>query len=119
VSWLATRAGLLLAALVAVIAPTDARGQGLSLDISAGRVVYDPVSTNLGTNNVMGTLRYDTRRGVWVYGTAATPLRGGDPVWGRAVARTLVLTLVHTGSCSAMPSSIRLGEAPPSRLCPL
>ena len=81
-SWLATRAGLLLAGLVAVIAPTDALGQGLSLDISAGRVVYDAVSANLGTNNLMGTLRYDTRRGVWVYGTAATPLRGGDPVWG-------------------------------------
>ena len=56
--------------------------QGLSVDVSAGRIVYDPVSVNLGTNNVMGTFRYDTSRGAWVYGTAAAPLRDGDPVWG-------------------------------------
>jgi hypothetical protein len=81
-SWLIIRASLLLAGLVAITSPTDARGQGLSLDVSAGRLVYDPVSANVGTNNMMGTLRYDSRRGVWVYGTAAVPLRGGDPVWG-------------------------------------
>jgi hypothetical protein len=56
--------------------------QGLSVDISAGRIVYDPVSVNLGTNNAMATLRYDTSRGAWVYGTGAAPLRNGDPVWG-------------------------------------
>ena len=81
-SWRRIRARLLLAALVAVMTPTDTRGQGLSLDVSAGRVAYDPVSANLGTNNVLGTLRYDAPRGAWVYGTAATPLRSGDPVWG-------------------------------------
>jgi hypothetical protein len=37
---------------------------------------------NVGTNNVMGTVRYDALRGAWVYGTAASPMRSGDPVWG-------------------------------------
>lgn len=79
---LSVRAGLLLAGLVALIGPADARGQGLSLDVSTGHVVYDPAAANAGTNNVMGTVRYDARRGVWVSGTAAIPLRSGDPVWG-------------------------------------
>jgi len=56
--------------------------QGFSVDVSAGRIVYDPVSVNLGTNNAMATLRYDMARGAWVYGTMAAPLRSGDPVWG-------------------------------------
>ena len=72
---------LLIAGWVAV-SVEGAHAQGLSLDVSAGRLVYDPVSVNLGTNNVMGTLRYDARRGGWVYGTGAAPLREGDPIWG-------------------------------------
>jgi hypothetical protein len=66
----------------AVIAPTAASAQGVSVDVAAGRMIYDRVSANVSTNNVMGTLRYDARRDAWVYGTAAAPLRTGDPVWG-------------------------------------
>jgi len=80
-----TRRWIVLCLLVAgwVVVPAEgALAQGLSFDVSAGRIVYDPVSVNLGTNNVMGTLRYDARRGAWVYGTGAAPLRDGDPVWG-------------------------------------
>lgn len=55
--------------------------QGPSVDVSAGRVVYDPVSVNVGTNNLMGTFRYDARRGPWIYGTLAAPLHDGDPFW--------------------------------------
>jgi len=73
---------LLLAGLSLLAIPARARGQGWSIDVSAGRLVYDPVSVNVGTSNVMGTLRYDSLRGVWVYGTAAAPMRNGDPVWG-------------------------------------
>jgi hypothetical protein len=79
------RRTLLLSLLVAgssVVGATSVRAQGLSVDVSAGRIVYDPVSVNLGTNNVMGTVRYDARRGAWVYGTGAAPMREGDPVWG-------------------------------------
>jgi hypothetical protein len=68
--------------LFAIVAPTGAWAQGLSVDVAAGRMIYDPVSANVSTNNVMGTLRYDARRDAWVYGTAAAPLRTGDPVWG-------------------------------------
>jgi hypothetical protein len=71
-----------LAGLVGLAVPPEVRGQGLSLDISTGHVVYDPVSAGVPTNNVVGTLRYDAPRGLWIYGTAATPLRHGDPVWG-------------------------------------
>jgi len=71
-----------LPAVIGVLASTDARGQGLSVDVSAGSIVYDPVSANVGTTNVMGTVRFDGLRGGWVYGTAATPLRSGDPLWG-------------------------------------
>jgi len=76
---------LLLSLLVAgssVVFATRVYAQGLSVDMSAGRIVYDPVSVNLGTNNAMATLRYDALRGTWVYTTVAAPLRDGDPVWG-------------------------------------
>jgi hypothetical protein len=76
---------ILLSLIVAgssVVFASGVCAQGLSVDVSAGRIVYDPVSVNLGTNNVMGTLRYDTARRAWVYGTAAAPLHDGDPVWG-------------------------------------
>jgi hypothetical protein len=80
-----SRPSLVLSLLIAgssVVGATSVRAQGLSVDVSAGRIVYDPVSVNLGTNNVMGTVRYDARRGAWVYGTGAAPMREGDPVWG-------------------------------------
>ena len=63
---LASRTGvLLLAGLIGVVIPTDVRGQGVSLDMSTGRVVYDPVSATVATNNVVGTLRYDALRALW------------------------------------------------------
>lgn len=74
-------APVLLVGLVVVAVPAQVRGQIWSADAAAGRVVYDPISANVGTNNVMGTLRYDAARGAWVYGTAAAPLRDGDPGW--------------------------------------
>jgi hypothetical protein len=69
--------------LIAVGASVRLHAQGLSVDISAGRLAYDPVSTNLGTNNLMGTIRYDTIRQAWVYGTAAPPL-GDGTFWSGA-----------------------------------
>jgi len=57
-----------------------AQGQGLSLDVSAGRLVFDPLTSDAGTNNVLGSLRYD-RRTTWVYGSAAVPLGSSDTFW--------------------------------------
>ena len=57
------------------------RAQGWSADVSAGRVVYDPVSASVGTSNVMGGLRYDASRDAWVYGAGALPAGDGGTFW--------------------------------------
>jgi hypothetical protein len=62
------------------------QAQGLSVEISAGRLVYDPISANLGTNNLMGGVRYDTARDAWIYGAVAAPLGDADTFWGAAGA---------------------------------
>ena len=64
--------------------PRDARAQVWSVDLSGGRTVYEPVAVNLGTNNLVGTVRYDARRGAWVYGTVALPLGDTAPFWDSA-----------------------------------
>jgi len=74
-----------LAALV-IAAPAAICAQGLSVDVSAGRLVYDPLVANVGTNNLMGSLRYDTAREAWIYGAAAVPLTDGATFWGGAGA---------------------------------
>ena len=74
-----------LAALV-IAAPAAIGAQGLSVDVSAGRLVYDPLVANIGTNNLMGSLRYDTAREAWIYGAAAVPLTDGATFWGGAGA---------------------------------
>lgn len=76
-----TRAAAFLA-IFSALAADDARGQGLSVDVSAGRAVYDAVSATVATTSVMGTVRYDADSGLWVYGTMAGPLRNDDPTWG-------------------------------------
>ena len=73
----------LMASLVAVSHATAARGQGLSVDVSAGRLVYEPLSANVATSNLTGSLRYDTRSDTWVYGTLAAPGSDGT-LWGAA-----------------------------------
>ena len=76
---------MFLAALV-IAAPAAIYAQGLSVDVSAGRLVYDPLVANIGTNNLMGSLRYDTAREAWIYGAAAVPLTDGATFWGGAGA---------------------------------
>lgn len=77
----AIRLSLLLAGMSAMCVE-HTQAQGLSVDVAAGRIVYDPLAVDLGTNNLMGTVRYDATRGTWVYATGAAPMRPGDPVWG-------------------------------------
>ncbi|MGH9346916.1 MAG: hypothetical protein ACRD26_06565 [Vicinamibacterales bacterium] len=72
---------LLLAGLVAGGVAREARGQTWSVDLAAGRTVYDPVSVNVGANNLAGSIRFDTRSDDWVYGAAAVPLGDRDPFW--------------------------------------
>jgi hypothetical protein len=71
----------LLAAFAAVSAPHDARAQSVSLDVSAGRTVYEPVSVTGGTNNLVGSVTYNAQRDAWVYGSAAVPIGNQAPFW--------------------------------------
>ena len=72
---------LVLSCCAVLIEPSAAYAQVWALDLSGGRTVYDPVAVNLGTNNLVGTLRYDSRHGVWVYGTGAVPLGDSAHFW--------------------------------------
>jgi hypothetical protein len=71
---------VIVAGLIACLG-MRASAQGLAVEVSAGRIVYDPLSASLGTSNLMGTVRFDAMRGTWVYGSTAVPLRDGDPLW--------------------------------------
>jgi hypothetical protein len=73
---------VIVAAVSATLAPSRTSAQGWAVDLSGGQVVYDPVSSSVGTATMIGTLRYATERGEWVYGTLAPALRQADPLWG-------------------------------------
>ena len=85
----------LVVILAALSHTTAAHGQGWSAEVSAGRLVYDPVLATVATNNVLGSLRYDTRRDTWVYGAAAVPTSDSGTLWGTA----------GTGGRVTLPSS--------------
>jgi hypothetical protein len=61
-----------------------ARAQGWSVDLSGGRLVYDPALIDAATSTMMGTLRYATRGDLWVYGTAAVPASDSGTFWTSA-----------------------------------
>jgi len=71
-----------VALLAATGSPAPARAQGLSVDVSTGRIAYDPITPGEATHNIAATVRYDTVRDHRVYGSASAPLRSGDPLWG-------------------------------------
>jgi len=60
---------------------TPAHGQGWSVEVSTGRLVYEPIAADVATSNVMGGIRYDSARGMWVYGTTSVPLQNDDTFW--------------------------------------
>jgi len=72
---------LLQGLLLTAVSAHAAVAQGLSADLSAGRLLYEPVAGALETNNVLAQLRFDSPRGTWVYGAAALPLSGTDTLW--------------------------------------
>jgi hypothetical protein len=63
---------------------TAAAAQNISLDVSAGRIVYEPLSSNVATNNTSATLRVDLPPGAWVYGSGALPFGSNGLRWGAA-----------------------------------
>jgi hypothetical protein len=75
-----------------------ARAQGWSADVSAGRLVYDPASLDVGTSTMMGTLRYDPNRDTWVYGTVALPASDGGTFWTAAGTGGRLLFPLSPGS---------------------
>jgi hypothetical protein len=72
---------VLVVTLVMVSLAVPARGQEWSVEVSTGRLVYEPIAAEVATSNVMGSLRYDAARGTWVYGSAALPMRADDTLW--------------------------------------
>jgi hypothetical protein len=71
-----------VALVAATGSPATTHAQGLSVDVSTGRIAYDPITTGEATHNIAGTVRYDTVTGHRVYGSTSAPLRSGDPLWG-------------------------------------
>jgi hypothetical protein len=71
-----------LAVPLVLLASTAVFGQGLFVDLAAGRVVFDPVPGSMATSNATGTLRFETPRGLSLYGTAAAPLNREASIWG-------------------------------------
>lgn len=72
----------LVMGLVVLRCTTTLHGQGWSAEVSAGRLVYDPLAASIGTNNLMGSLRYDARRDAWVYGAVSMPAGDDGTFWG-------------------------------------
>ena len=72
---------LTLVTTAAASVPGTAAAQGLFMDVSAGRFVYDEISANVRSNNVIGALRYEGRRDAWIFGAAGAPLGGTDTFW--------------------------------------
>jgi hypothetical protein len=75
-------AGLSFVACFAGSLVSTVSAQGIALDLSAGQIVYQPLPAEVATNNAAATLRYDSPRGIWLYGTAAMPFGGTDSRWG-------------------------------------
>jgi hypothetical protein len=79
---LSVMAVVLLATLAAT--PLAAAAQGWALDAYAGRAVYDPVSTDVGTSNAVLGVRYGREDATWFYLSAAVPFAAGDVLWSAA-----------------------------------
>ena len=72
----------LVATCVAIGGGSSVSAQGWSVDVSAGRLVHDPVSATVGTSNLIGSVRYDSPRERWIYGATALPVGDDGTLWG-------------------------------------
>jgi hypothetical protein len=80
------RFGQLVMGLLALAVPALASAQPWSVDVSAGRIAYDPVVGDIGTNSLVAGIRYDAERGTWVNGAIAPALGERHPFWASAGA---------------------------------
>jgi hypothetical protein len=67
--------------LAGSLVPAVVEAQDISLDLSAGQIVYQPLSADVKTSNGAATLRFDAPQDLWLYGTAATPFGASDSRW--------------------------------------
>ena len=79
-----TSIAAVVVSLVVLSHASSVHAQAWSADVSAGRLVDDPLSANVGTNNLIGRLQYDARRDAWIYGALAAPWGSGATLWGAA-----------------------------------
>lgn len=70
-----------LMAVMASTYPAAAGAQVWSVDVSTGRIVYDALDEDVGATNLVGTVRYDSSRDVFVHGSVAAPFQAADPLW--------------------------------------
>ena len=101
-----TIAATLVVVLLALCDNTAARAQGWAVDVSAGRFVYDPVSADVGTSNLLGSLRYDSRLGIWVYGAGAIPAGSDGTFWGAAGTGGRVMFFVPQGGGGSLGADV-------------
>ena len=85
------------AAIAIAASATPARAQGWSVDVGAGRFVYDAVSANVPSDNVTAAIRYDAQRDAWVFGAAGIPLGDQDTFWAAAGAGGRLLAPANAG----------------------
>lgn len=78
----ATARCVLVSALVGGFVPQEAGAQAWSVDLSMGQTFYDSIPAEPAANNLVGSFRYDARRGAWVYTALSAPLRDQDQFWG-------------------------------------
>lgn len=83
---------------VAAVLPGGVRAQGLSAEFAAGRLVHQTASAVPGSNHLMGTVRYDTTRDAWVYGSAAVPVSEAATFWGGGGTGGRVLARLFSGA---------------------
>lgn len=100
----------ILTGVLVAAAAHPARAQGWSVDVSAGRLAYDPIATADATNNAVGTLTYEPTRDSWIYGAGAAPLRAADPAWGSVGAGGRFLLPQSIGRRMAVGADVA-GEA--------
>ncbi len=75
----------LAAVLLAALTPVALAAQtGWTLDLSAGRALYNPIAAQdrIGVNNLMLGVRYESDRPLWFYLSGGIPLGSEDPRWG-------------------------------------
>ena len=101
-----TIAAVLVVNILALSDATEAGAQGWAVDVSAGRFVYDPVLADVGTSNLLGSLRYDSRRGIWVYGAGAVPAGDNGTFWGAVGTGGRVMFFVPQGGRGSVGADV-------------